>query len=145
MQTSKERSQEQMKKKTLGMMISSLRKQNGMTQLELAEKMGVTDKAVSKWERDLSCPDVNTIPKLAEVFNISVDELMQVKVDSQNADKKDITPMVHLIMKAVALAEGVGVVVLSVLNELDTNSGMGMLGIGLACLAISSFIKKDEE
>ena len=145
MQTSKERSQEQMKKKTLGMMISSLRKENGMTQLELAEKMGVTDKAVSKWERDLSCPDVNTIPKLAEVFNISVDELMQVKVDSQNADKKDITPMVHLIMKAVALAEGVGVVVLSALNELDTNSGMGMLGIGLACLAISSFIKKDEE
>ena len=60
-----------MKKKTLGMMIASLRKENGMTQLDLAEKMGVTDKAVSKWERDLSCPDVNTIPKLAEVFGIS--------------------------------------------------------------------------
>ena len=134
-----------MKKKTLGMMISSLRKENGMTQLELAEKMGVTDKAVSKWERDLSCPDVNTIPKLAEIFNISVDELMQVKADSQSADKKDITPMVHLSMKAVALAMGIGVVVLSVLNELDTNSGMGMLGIGLACLAISSFTKNDEE
>ena len=70
---------------------------------------------------------------------------MQVKADSQSADKKDITPMVHLIMKAVALAMGVGVVVLSVLNELDTNSGMGMLGIGLACLAISSFTKNDEE
>lgn len=59
-----------MEKKTLGMMIASLRKENGMTQLELAEKMGVTDKAVSKWERDLSCPDVNTIPKLAECFDI---------------------------------------------------------------------------
>ena len=78
MQASKERSQENMKKKTLGMMIASLRKENGMTQFELAEKMGVTDKAVSKWERDLSCPDVNTIPKLAEVFGISVDELMQI-------------------------------------------------------------------
>ena len=55
-------------KKTLGMMIASLRKENGMTQFELAEKMGVTDKAVSKWERDISCPDVNTIPKLAEVL-----------------------------------------------------------------------------
>ena len=92
MQTSKERSQEQMKKKTLGMMISSLRKENGMTQLELAEKMGVTDKAVSKWERDLSCPDVNTIPKLAEIFNISVDELMQVKADSQSADIRFTLP-----------------------------------------------------
>ena len=116
-----------------------------MTQLDLAEKMGVTDKAVSKWERDLSCPDVNTIPKLAEVFSISVDELMQVKAESQGEDKKNITSMIHMIMKAVALAMGVGVVVLSALKELDINSGMGMLGIGLACLAITLLSKKEEE
>ena len=134
-----------MKKKTLGMMISSLRKERGMTQLDLAEKMGVTDKAVSKWERALSCPDVNTIPKLAEVFSISVDELMQVKAESQGEDKKNITSMIHMIMKAVALAMGVGVVVLSALKELDINSGMGMLGIGLACLAITLLSKKEEE
>ena len=134
-----------MKKKTLGMMIASLRKENGMTQFELAEKMGVTDKAVSKWERDLSCPDVNTIPKLAEAFGISVDELMQIKAESQNESKKDVTPMIHMIMKAIALAMGVGVVVLSILKKLDVNSGMGMLGIGLACLAITSLAKKDEE
>ena len=145
MQASKERSQENMKKKTLGMMIASLRKENGMTQFELAEKMGVTDKAVSKWERDLSCPDVNTIPKLAEVFGISVDELMQIKAESQNESKQDVTPMIHMIMKAIALAMGVGVVVLSILKKLDVNSGMGMLGIGLACLAITSLAKKDEE
>ncbi len=133
-----------MKKKTLGMMIASLRKENGMTQLDLAEKMGVTDKAVSKWERDLSCPDVNTIPKLAEAFGISVDELMQIKAESQEESKKDITPTVHMIMKVVALAMGVGVAVLSILNELDVNSGLGMLGIGLACLAITSFEKREE-
>ncbi|EMB78103.1 XRE family transcriptional regulator [Streptococcus mutans] len=56
-----------MRKQTLGMMISSLRKEKGMTQLELAEKMRVTDKAVSKWERDLSFPDINSIPKLKEL------------------------------------------------------------------------------
>ena len=137
--------EENMKKKTLGMMIASLRKENGMTQFELAEKMGVTDKAVSKWERDLSCPDVNTIPKLAEVFEISVDELMQIKAESQDETRKDVTPMIHMIMKAVALAMGVGAVVLSILKQLDVNSGMGMLGIGLACLAITSLSKKDEE
>ena len=131
--------------KTLGMMISSLRKEKGMTQSELAEKMGVTDKAVSKWERDISCPDVNTIPKLAELFGIGVDELMQVNAKSQNERKKDITPMIHTILKAIAVAMGVGVVVLSTIKELDANSGMGMLGIGLACLAISSLAKKSEE
>lgn len=134
-----------MEKKTLGIMIASLRKEQGLTQLELAEKMGVTDKAVSKWERDLSCPDVNTIPKLAEVFGISVDELMQVKAASLDSGKKDISPMISMIMKAVALAMGVGVVVLSVLKELDVNSGFGMLGIGLSCLAMLSFVKKEEE
>lgn len=131
--------------KTLGMMISSLRKEKSMTQSELAEKMGVTDKAVSKWERDISCPDVNTIPKLAELFGIGVDELMQVNAKSQNERKKDITPMIHTILKAIAVAMGVGVVVLSTIKELDANSGMGMLGIGLACLAISSLAKKSEE
>ena len=72
-----------MKKQTLGMMISTLRKEKGMTQLELAEKMGVTDKAVSKWERDLSFPDISSIPKLAEIFEVSVDELMQVKTETK--------------------------------------------------------------
>ena len=126
------------------MMIASLRKEKRMTQIELAEKMGVTDKAVSKWERDLACPDVSTLPKLAEVFDISVDELMQCKAESQNEKKKDFTPMIHMIMKAVALAMGVGVVVLSILKELEVDSGMAMLGIGLACLAIASLAKKDE-
>ena len=133
-----------MSKKTLGMMIASLRKEKRMTQIELAEKMGVTDKAVSKWERDISFPDINTLPKLAEVFDISVDELMQCKAESQNEKKKDFTPMIHMIMKAVALAMGVGVVVLSILKELEVDSGMAMLGIGLACLAIASLAKKDE-
>lgn len=143
-QTLEERNKKQMGKKTLGMMIASLRKENRMTQLELAEKLGVTDKAVSKWERNISFPDVNTLPKLAEVFDISVDELMQVKAESQNEKNKNYMPMIHMIMKAVALAMGVAVLVLSILKELDIDAGMAMLGIGLACLAIVSSAKKDE-
>lgn len=144
MQSSKERSQDVMKKQTLGMMIASLRKENGMTQLELAEKMGVTDKAVSKWERDLSCPDVNTIPKLAEVFGISVDELMQVKTETHEmAEKKDYSKLINTIFTGVGLAMGVAVAVLSFLKQIETQSALGMLGIGLACLAITHFKKED--
>ena len=64
-------------KKTMGALIAQLRKEKGMTQLELAQQMGVTDKAVSKWERDLSCPDISSIPHLAQVLGVSVEELMQ--------------------------------------------------------------------
>lgn len=135
-----------MNKKTLGMMIASLRKEQGMTQLELAEKMGVTDKAVSKWERDLSCPDVNSLPKLAEVFGISVDELMQIRTETQQGvEKKDFSKYIELGCKGVALAMGVAVVVLSILKEIDMYSGFTMLGIGLACVGIVLLQKKENE
>ena len=61
---------------TLGGRIARLRKEKGMTQLELADRMGVTDKAVSKWERDVSCPDIASMPRLAEVLGTTVDELI---------------------------------------------------------------------
>ena len=77
-----------MEKQSLGSMIASLRKQRGMTQLDLAVKMGVTDKAVSKWERDLSCPDISLLPRLAELFGVSVDELMNAKGDRDRRDRQ---------------------------------------------------------
>ena len=122
-------------KKTLGTMIAELRKQRGMTQLELAEKMGVTDKAVSKWERDLSCPDINSIPNLAEILGVSVEELMQVKKEAE-APVSKAAEIMEIAPKAVAMAMGVAVTVLTILNALDVKSGMVMLGIGLACVGI---------
>ena len=122
-------------KKTLGAMIAELRKQHGMTQLELAEKMGVTDKAVSKWERDLSCPDINSIPNLAEILGVSVEDLMQVKKEAE-APVSKVAEIMEIAPKAVALAMGVAVTVLTILNALDVKSGMVMLGIGLACVGI---------
>lgn len=125
-------------------MVAELRRQSGMTQLELAEKMGVTDKAVSKWERDLSFPDINSVPKLAEIFGVSVDELMQVKTNSKESSLSEkIGKTVDLILKAVALAMGIASVVLSLLNQIETGSAVFMLGIGIACLAISMLKKKE--
>lgn len=123
-------------KKTLGTMIAELRKQHGMTQLELAEKMGVTDKAVSKWERDLSCPDINSLPNLAEILGVSVEELMQIKKEAESPVSK-VSEIMDIAPRAVAMAMGIAVTVLTVLDALDGRSGMIMLGIGLACAGIS--------
>ena len=134
-----------MKKETLGNMVAALRKEKGMTQLELAEKMGVTDKAVSKRERDLSFPDVSSIPKLAEILEVSVDELMQVKTDAkEDTTKRKIDEIIDLALKGVALAMGIAVVVLSIMKQIEVESAMTMLGIGLASLAITSLSKKGE-
>ena len=57
-----------MNNQTMGAMVAALRKEKGMTQADLAARMGVTDKAVSIRERDLSLPDVHSIPKLAQVL-----------------------------------------------------------------------------
>ena len=133
-----------MKKETFGNMVAALRKEKGMTQLELAEKMCVTDKAVSKWERDLSFPDVSSIPKLAEILEVSVDELMQVKTDTkEDTTKRKIDEIIDLALKGVALAMGIAVVVLSVMKQIEVESAMTMLGIGLASLAITSLSKKE--
>lgn len=61
---------------TLGNRIMQERKRLGLTQEQLAEKLGVTAQAVSKWEHDQSCPDITALPRLADIFGISTDELL---------------------------------------------------------------------
>lgn len=61
---------------TIGRRIMENRKRLGLTQDQLAERLGVTAQAVSKWENDQSCPDITTLPKLAEIFGTSTDELL---------------------------------------------------------------------
>lgn len=125
-----------MKKQTLGRMIAALRKERGMTQADLAGRLGVTDKAVSKWERDLSCPDIASLPTLAQTLGVSVDELMQAQTAGGAAGQPGgrAEQITGVILKAVPLAMGVAVVVLSLLKQLDLNSGFGMLGVAVLCL-----------
>lgn len=66
---------------TIGNRISKHRKLKGMTQEELAEIMGVSGQAVSKWETDASCPDIASLPQLCRVLGISVDELLSGATD----------------------------------------------------------------
>ena len=68
---------------TLGKRIVHHRKRLGMTQDRLAEQLGVTAQAVSKWENDQACPDITMLPKLAEIFGITTDELLGISAVHQ--------------------------------------------------------------
>lgn len=66
-----------MEKKTIGALIAALRRANGMTQRDLADRLHVSDKTVSRWERDEGTPDLALIPVIAEIFCVSCDELLR--------------------------------------------------------------------
>lgn len=66
-----------MERKSIGQFIAALRKASGMTQAHLAEKLHVSDKAVSRWERDETAPDLTLIPVLAEIFGVTSDEILR--------------------------------------------------------------------
>ena len=64
-------------KLTLGAFIAALRKEKGLTQRELSEMLSVSDKTVSHWERDETSPDISLLPVIADIFGITVDELLK--------------------------------------------------------------------
>lgn len=129
--------------KNMGDLICNMRKEKNMTQRELADKLNVTDKAVSKWERGISCPDVNTIPKLADLFSISSDELLRFQRNDRIAqeplpsDGKNINQIITLVFKAVGLAMGIATLVLSIMGDLESTTAIMMLSLGLTCTGIA--------
>ena len=127
--------------KTMGTIICEARKNKNMTQADLAQIMNVTDKAVSKWEWDISCPDVTSLAKLSETLGITLEELMS----GQPADKKQKQiDLVELVCIAVSFAMGIAVLILSVLSKLEletvpvkTENLIIMLSVGLVTTGFS--------
>ena len=74
----------------LGKEITKCRKKLGMTQEALAQTLGVTNQAVSKWELDQSCPDIQLLPQLADIFGITVDELFGREAKKQEPVCADV-------------------------------------------------------
>lgn len=76
-----------MNQEEFGKFIKKIRKEHNLTQKQLANKLGVTYQAVSKWENGLNLPDAYIIKEISKVFNISVDDLMDCKNKKKNNNK----------------------------------------------------------
>lgn len=76
-----------------GMLIRTLRTQKGLTQKALADAVGVGDKAVSKWERGLGCPDVSLLPELSRVLGVGLEALLSGALDVNDRERGNMKKM----------------------------------------------------
>lgn len=95
-----------MEYQSMGQMIHSLRKEKGLTQKQLADMLNITDKAVSKWERDIACPDTTALPKLAEILGVPVGSLLSAKIQTvsdieKNETADDANPYAEMYLERV--------------------------------------------
>lgn len=117
---------------TIGKRIALLRKEKGLTQEELASHMGVSPQAVSKWENDQTCPDISALPKLAQLFGVTVDELLSGKEELPAVrvlppeQRKDLKDMLLRITVDSADGDRVRVNLPMALVEIGLEMGMAM-------------------
>jgi transcriptional regulator with XRE-family HTH domain len=93
-----------MEKKTIGGFIAALRRSQGLTQQDVAHKLNISNKTVSKWERDESSPDISLIPVIAELFGVTCDEILLGERKIQNNhfsdnDSKKVANLLHHISR----------------------------------------------
>ena len=117
---------------TIGKRIALLRKEKGLTQEELANHMGVSPQAVSKWENDQTCPDISALPKLARLLGVTVDELLEGRTETTAVrvlppeQRRDIKDMMLRITVDSAQGDKVRVNLPIALVEVAMEIGMEM-------------------
>ena len=120
-------------KETFGQRISRLRKNLGLKQDEIAEKVNISAQAFSKWENDLSAPDISTLPLLADILNVSLDELLgreseQTKIVPEG-ERKDVNSMLLKINVLSADGDKVKVNIPLAIIKLCIDAGMELPNI----------------
>ena len=117
---------------TIAEKIKQLRKDNSMTQEDLAEKLNVSRQTISKWETSVTIPDANNIVAISKLFNITTDELLDYRVETVQKKKQFIMDM------AVLLFGIIGFIVFAFLlmtNQIDeTSSVITINGYGIAAI-----------
>lgn len=130
---------------SIGSLISNRRKEKNMTQNDLALKLNVTDKAVSKWERDICFPDIALLPEIAEILDLNLEDLILGR-------KRAGSNLFDLVLTAVSFAMGTAVFILSVLERLGLSNDsvqsidlLCMCGLGIILISFKSLKKISKE
>lgn len=109
-----------------GQFIKDMRKRYHMTQKDLAEKLNISDKAVSKWEVGDSYPDISLLIPLSEAFNITVDELLSCKLNLQE-QKNEITKKLTLFNIAANLILIITLLFFILISIIKTNESSSLV------------------
>ena len=116
----------------IGKFISERRKQKNLTQMQLSEKLGITDKAISKWERGIAMPDTSIMLELCDILGISVNELLNgEKIDMDNNEQKNE----QLLLDMAKEIEKKNKTIWNAMWTILTVSIIGLIG-GLASIAL---------
>lgn len=111
-----------MNQEKIGKFIAELRKENNMTQLELADKLGITDRAISKWENGRGMPDVSLLKPLCEILGISVNELLSAQKlncdEQQEKFEENIVNTIDYTNRKIKKTEKITIIFLSLLLSL---------------------------
>ena len=121
----------------IGTFISICRKKQNLTQAELAEKLGITDRAVSKWETGRSLPDSSIMLDLCSILKISVNDLLSGEVVTMNENNKKQEQMIIELVKEKQEAD-------KRLLKVDVFIGILSIIILLVLIAIAAFAKLDD-
>ena len=108
--------------------LQLLRKQKGVTQEELAEVFGVTSQSISKWELAINCPDITMLPKIAEYYRVSIDELLGYKpLSSINSLYIDIKSLIDSSDNKIDDAYKIARLAVSSINDKEKNQAERLL------------------
>ena len=145
-----------MDSKVFGQFIARIRKEKNTTQADLAERVGVTDKAVSRWERGVGFPEINTLEPLAKALDISILELMRSQKSDMEEQKLSENEVTEIMSNAVEIARqnqkqdkaagwlgGIVTIAVAVLTKLRGYANMGgslILGGFAALVAVSVYL-----
>lgn len=136
-----------MEKKTIGAFISALRRANGMTQRELGERLFVSDKTVSRWERDECTPDLSLIPVIADIFGVTSDELLrgERKASAPTAQDAPTSPEADTFKRDVRSERQFKLLLDRRLTKYKNlsliSTGIGILGLILAAIINLGFLR----